>query len=475
MNSTKVVQIVQKVMQQIYDQFPVIEKIMNDITLFSSDARLVIVGGIVRDAFLNMPVKDLDIEVYGISLQDLETILRKYGVVRKMGKVFGVLRIDGLAVDFSLPRTDGPGRKPLTVLNQDLDYQQAFARRDLTVNAMGIDLISGQLIDPFGGLADLENKVLKVPNKDFFKEDPLRYFRVMQFMARFEFVPDAQLYEIGKTMDLSGLSHERITEEFYKLLVLGKKPSLGLQWLADTGRLKKILPELYALIGLEQDKEWHPEGDVFEHTKQAVDAAALQEYNNDQDRYVMTLAALCHDLGKSEATQHVDGRIRSLGHDVKGVGLAQKVLAVICKVQSLESHITKLVRWHMTPFSLVKNNAGSAAYKRLALRLAPEISCAELGLLVLCDKSGRNPSKTGPLFEFKEPLLEKFLAQAEKYGVLYQPEKPVLTGKDLCDLMAPGPEMGKFLKDAYAMQIEHGIVDKNELKKRVIQCKKSLL
>jgi tRNA nucleotidyltransferase (CCA-adding enzyme) len=469
MNSTKVEEIVQKVIQKIYSDLPIIKKIIADLHTFSSGVRIILVGGSVRDAFLDLPIKDLDIEVYGVALEDLEKLLRMYGVVRRAGKVFGVLRIDGLDIDWSLPRTDGPGRHPVTVHNPELSYQVAFARRDLTINAMGIDFVSGVLIDPFNGLDDLKNKILKVPNAQFFKEDPLRYFRVMQFMARFEFTPDAELYEIGTSMDFAGLSHERITQEFYKLLVFGKKPSLGLQWLADTKRLQEVIPELYALIGLEQDSTWHPEGDVFEHTKQAVDCAALQQYSSDQDRYGMTLAALCHDLGKATTTKVMDGRIRSLGHDVEGVGLAEKVLQRICKSQSLHSRITKLVRWHMTPFSLVKNNAGAAAYKRLAFRLAPETSCAELGKLVLCDKSGRNPDKNGPLPTFVEPLLDQFLAQAEQYGVLHEPEKPLLSGKDFLDIVPEGKEMGNLLRAAYEIQIERGILARDELKKMVLK------
>ena len=143
MNSTKVEQIVQKVIQQIFKDLSIVPEVIQDLQRFSLHTRLLIVGGTVRDALLDLPIKDLDIEIYGIALDELEKILKKYGIVRKVGKVFGVLRIDGFSIDWSIPRTDGPGRKPITVFYPELSYKEAFARRDLTINAMGIDCMSG--------------------------------------------------------------------------------------------------------------------------------------------------------------------------------------------------------------------------------------------------------------------------------------------------------------------------------------------
>ncbi len=472
MNSTKVVTIVQKVMKEIKEEFPLIEKIINDLHIQNNGVQCILVGGAVRDAFLDIPIKDFDIEVYGIELDDLEKFLRQYGFVRKIGKVFGVFKIDGLPVDWSLPRIDGVGRRPVIEINSKLPYQEAFSRRDVTINAMGINLANGEFVDPFNGIEDLKNKTLRVANSNFFKEDPLRYFRIMQFIGRFDFFPDKELYEIGTSMELSGLSVERIKEEFYKLFVLSKKPSLGLQWLVDTGRLKEILPEIYALIGVEQNAQWHPEGDVFEHTKQVVDRAALEHYDTQEDRYVMVLSALCHDLGKAITTKNSNGKISSIGHDIAGVQLAQKVLDIVSISKKINSRVTKLVRWHMVPFSFVYNKAGAAAYKRLALRLSPETSCKELGILMICDKTGRNPHKDKISLNNSDSIVEEFLAKAQSYGVLYKPEDPILKGIDLLDSIKPGKALGVALDAAYSLQIEKGIVDKHELKKRVLLCRK---
>lgn len=463
MKSTKVVEKVHKAVNHVFETFPLVHKIVE--RLDQSRGRALLVGGAVRDMLIDKNIKDVDIEVHGVSIDQLEEILKEFGQVRLVGKAFGVLRIDGLDVDWSIPRTDSSGRKPKVLFDPHMPLEQALLRRDLTMNAMAIDLITRKLEDPFNGLKDLENGVLRVPDETLFVEDPLRYFRVMQFIGRFEMTPDQELYELGKTMDLKDISHERIVEEFTKLCVKGTKPSLGIQWLHDTGRLKDILPEIYDTIGIEQDPKWHPEGDVYEHSKQAMDVAALQNYKNNEKKLTMVLAAFCHDVGKVVATQKIDGRIRSLGHDVKGVPIAATFLDRVCYTHAIKDTILKLVRYHMMPVAFIKNNAGPSAYKRLAKKLAPQTSMQELSVLAYCDKSGRNPNRQAPFEECPEELIAVFLDRAKKYEVDLAPEPPVLMGKDLLEEVSPGPELGKLLEKAYSLQIEKGIKDKEELKR----------
>lgn len=465
MKSTKVVENVQKAISYIFTTFPLIKAIVE--RLDQSKGRALLVGGAVRDLLLENPAKDIDIEVHGISINQLEQILKEFGHVRLVGKAFGVLRIDGLDVDWSIPRTDSSGRKPKVEFDPHMPLEQALRRRDLTINAMAVDMVTKELQDPFNGLRDLEAGVLRVPDKQLFIEDPLRYFRVMQFIGRLQMKPDKELYELGKTMNLSGISQERIVDEFAKLCIKGTKPSLGIQWLHDTDRLKTILPEIYNTIGIEQDPEWHPEGDVYEHSKQAMDAAVNFEYESDEDKLTMVLASLCHDVGKVVATQAIDGRIRSLGHDVKGVPIAATFLDRVINTQKIKDTILKLVRHHMIPVAFVKNNAKAPAYKRLAKKLAPETNIQELTRLAYCDKSGRNPDRQAPFEVCPEELIEEFLEQAKKYGVDQTFEPPVLMGKDLLGQVKPGPELGKLLQKAYRIQIEEGMTDKDELKKRL--------
>jgi tRNA nucleotidyltransferase (CCA-adding enzyme) len=465
MKSTKVVENVHKAVSHVFEIFPLVKKIVE--RLDQSRGRALLVGGAVRDMLLGKKLKDVDIEVHGISIDQLEQILKEFGHVRLVGKAFGVLRIDGLDVDWSIPRTDSSGRKPKVTFDPHMPLDQALLRRDLTINAMAIDMVTQKLQDPFNGLRDLQQGVLRVPDKKLFVEDPLRYFRVMQFIGRLEMTPDEELYELGKTMDLKGISHERIVQEFAKLCIKGTKPSLGIEWLRATNRLKEILPEIYDTIGVEQDPKWHPEGDVYEHSKQAMDAAVKGEYPDDEKKLTMVLAALCHDVGKVVATQKIDGRIRSLGHDVKGVPIAATFLDRVINTQKIKDTILKLVRYHMMPVSFVKGNAGPAAYKRLANKLAPQTTIEELTQLSYYDKSGRNPNRQTPFEVCPEELIEVFLERGKKYGVAQAPEPPVLMGKDLLGVVNEGPELGKLLARAYTLQIEHGIIDKEELKKRL--------
>ncbi len=466
MKCTKVQDTIQRSLALIHIQFPLIRPIAT--ALQEIGGRVFLVGGAVRDIFVEKEIKDLDIEVHGVSLQQLEAVLKSFGNVRLVGKSFGVLRVDGLDVDWSIPRSDSAGRFPKVTLDQSMPIKEACRRRDLTMNAMMIDLETGQLEDPFNGLQAIRDNVLRTPDSQFFVQDPLRFYRVMQFIGRFEMMPDEQLTQVCSTMDISEISKERIFDEFEKLLIKGKKPSLAFEWLLHMGRLKELLPELYATKGCEQDLGFHPEGDVFEHSMQAVDGAAQQSYDTSEQRLIMVLAALCHDLGKSVASCIIDGRIRSHGHALAGVSLADALLDRMGIKQSLKKPITRLVRYHMDPVAFVKNDAKAAAYKRLARNLAPEVSLRMLTQLAIIDKSARNPQLGKPLTFCPEPLLETFAQNAQRYGVFDVAEKPLLSGKDFVGDIPEGPALGALLRRAYDLQIEEGISDKDELKNRVL-------
>jgi tRNA nucleotidyltransferase (CCA-adding enzyme) len=429
--------------------------------------RALLVGGAVRDLLLGLPLKDLDIEIYGLTVDELEAILRQFGHVRLVGKVYGVLCFDGLAVDWSLPRTDAAGRKPQVNVDPHMLLEQAFRRRDLTINAMGIDLVTFELIDPFNGQDDLAKKILRAPDATTFAEDPLRFFRVMQFVGRFSMMPDATLQEICKTISLEGVSRERIAGEFEKLLLLSHRPSLGIRWLRDVGRLEEILPELAATIGVQQNPAWHPEGDVFEHTMQTIDAAARFTYKDDNEKLLLLLTALCHDLGKPAVTKLVDGIWRSRGHEEEGIEPARSFLKRITLKKDLIDNVLVLVRHHRAPGVFVKEGAKPAAYKRLARALAP-LSIELLARLTLADKQGRNNLSHEPLTNTFEDL-DEFVRRAQAAGVNQQPEKPLLVGADLAPYVEPGPRMGELLKKAYQLQIEESIIDKTELLNKIVK------
>lgn len=467
MQSTKVAQLVQKTRESIFITHPVVKSIVE--ALGKQGARVLLVGGVVRDALLGKKIEDVDCEVQGISLEELEKILKKFGVVRLVGKAFGVLKIDGLPVDWAIPRTDSAGRKPTVTLDPHLSLIDAFKRRDLTINAMGIDLITGELIDPFGGLNDLEQRILRAPAADFFVQDPLRFYRVMQFIGRFQMQPDTHLNDVCARMDLSGVAQERIAKEFEKLFLKSTQPSLGIRWLATIGRLKEILPEVAALQQVEQWPDYHPEGDVFEHAMQALDAAASYTYPTQEKKLIMVMAALAHDVGKPATKTFQDGRIRFIGHDVAGVKPAAALIARINNNKEYREIITKLVRYHMMPLALVKNKSSAAAYKRLAAQLAPQATLYDLYTLAKADTSGRNPKEHKPFPVCPEPLVEQFFIYAQEAGVAYGPEQRILTGADLLDVCETGPTLGDLVDRAYEIQMNDGITDKKKLKEMVLK------
>lgn len=464
MNSKKIASSMVAALRAVLKKYPEVPRIVQSID--QHGGRTFLVGGAVRDLLLERKIKDLDIEVHGIALDDLEKLLKQFGPVSSIGKSFGVLKLHGLDVDWSLPRIDASGRKPEVAIDPNMEIEEAFRRRDLTVNAMGIDLVDQTLVDPFGGVQDLYSGVLRAPDVQFFAEDPLRLFRVMQFVGRFEMKPDDQLNEICKTMDISQVSIERIDTEFEKLLLKSKRPSRGLRWMKKIGRLQEVLPELADVIDIPQDPTWHPEGEVFEHTMQSIDAAAALEYESNDEKIIVMLAVLCHDLGKTTTTEKVGGVWKSIGHSQEGVALTNRMLKRITKKQDLIDAVCKLVRHHMSPVQLVNAKAGPSAYKRLAKKLAPHATMTMLSKVVLADRRGRNPIKGKPLKK-NVSVVDKFLKISQKANVQDRPEPPVLQGRDLFDVVEPGPRMGELLKIAYELQIQEGITDKPELKRLV--------
>jgi tRNA nucleotidyltransferase (CCA-adding enzyme) len=441
-------------------------------TLQQAGARIYLVGGVVRDMVLQCQTKDIDIEVHGISIDELENVLKSFGPVKLVGKQFGVLRLLSLDIDWSLPRKDSKGRKPKVIIDPEMTIEQACRRRDVTMNAMAIDLGAAlskkeiKLIDPFDGLNDISSKTLRAVDATLFVDDPLRFYRVMQFIGRFEMDPDKELNELCLKIDVSDVARERIFEELKKLLLQSKNPSRGIRWLNDIGRLKEVMPEVYELIGVVQPKKYHPEGDVFEHTMQSLDAAAILDmYENDREKLLIMFGALCHDFGKPAVTDK-EGHAR--GHEEKGVEPTKIFLKRFCDDTLLIKVVTKLVRHHLMPGALIEQKSSVKAYKRLALKLSPEVSMRQLGMVALCDHRGRNGKGHDPL-DIDQKLFDAFAEKLKEADVVDKPEAPVLQGRHIIDDIKSGPAMGRLLKRAYEIQIDEGIINVDELKRRVLK------
>lgn len=395
-------------------------------------AQIFLVGGAVRDLFFKGSITDMDIEVHNLSLRTLEDILRRYGIVRTRGKQFAVLSIDGIPIDWSLPRSDGIGRHPEVIIDPFMGINNACARRDLTMNAMAINLITYQLHDPFGGLKDMAQGILRAPVPEKFKEDPLRFYRVMQFIGRFEMVPDTFLNQLCAALDMSAVSQERIVTEFEKLFLKSKRPSLGILWLSDIKRLEDVMPELYASVALDHDN--------LKQMCSALDALACSE-KIEGERIVFMLAALLYPLKRLPIEQ-------------------QKVaLSRITNRCSLFHTIIQLSLHADDPLVYAENNFDMAVYKKLAYKLSLwNGTCRDLVFL---------SQRLYDLNDKKQQTISLFQNQAIEYGVFDGPIKPLLTGKDFILSVTDGRSIGTLLKRAYDLQITQNITDKEELFQKI--------
>ena len=219
--------------------------------LLKFDIKPIIIGGFVRDFFLNIDSKDIDVELYGLdSFEKLEEILEEFGSVNSVGKSFGVCKLSayGLDIDFSFPRLDSKissGHKGFKVTTDSkLDFKTATSRRDFTINAIGYDVQQKTILDPYNGLKDLKLGILRAVDLDKFAEDPLRVMRAAQFSARFDFRLDSSLFNLSQKMIqkklLQELPQERIFEELKKALFKARKPSLALVVLQQLGAIQKF-------------------------------------------------------------------------------------------------------------------------------------------------------------------------------------------------------------------------------------------
>jgi tRNA nucleotidyltransferase (CCA-adding enzyme) len=431
---------------------------------------LYIVGGWVRDALLGTLSKDLDFEVYGVPQTKLISILSQYGKPNQVGKAFGVtiLPIENIQCDFALPRKEiktGVGHKGFEVVpDPSLSFPEAASRRDFTINAMGWDILSSQLEDPYNGLQDLSKKTLRHVSSAF-SEDPLRALRAVQFAARFEFDIHTDTQKLCAIQPLEELPRERLYEEFKKLLLKAKKPSIGLEWMRKMDLLR-FFPELGNLIGVEQDPEWHPEGDVWIHNNMVVDEAAkirdheLEVTDEEADfrKTTLMLGALCHDFGKPKTTVLKDGRWRSPAHDVLGERPTRKFLNRLTNDHKVIETVVTFVREHLRPamFYNARHEIKPSAIRRLSLK----VHIPHLVEVAKADHFGRTtPDALAKEFPAGDWLLE----QSAQLQVLNEKPKPFLTGKMLLSLgMKPGPHMGSLIRQSFELQLEGQIRDEEE-------------
>jgi tRNA nucleotidyltransferase (CCA-adding enzyme) len=401
-----------------------------------------VVGGAVRDSLMGKDPKDIDIEVYGISFDELNKILSKYGKTKLAGKEFGVIKFtdkDGIEYDFSVPRTEnriGVGHKDFKVtVDPNMTPEKAALRRDFTWNALAYDPITQTIHDYFSGIRDLKKGIIRHTSEQF-SEDPLRILRAMQFQSRLglKFHPSTikLMREMVKEGQLSSLSKERVTEEWMKWATKGSKPALIFNFLRDTG-LMSDFGDLKKLSVTEQDIEWHPEGNVETHTGHVMDAAievAERENITGDDRAVLMFASLFHDIAKpattvKETEGKKKGRITSRGHEEMGEPMATKILETLGVKKNIIDRVGVLIANHLAHVSIANEKINpEKATRTLAKKLAKKGSnIQELLWLLEADASGRPPLPKGLPASGK--LLKKL---AKDVGVVKKPQEDISKG-----------------------------------------------
>jgi tRNA nucleotidyltransferase (CCA-adding enzyme) len=433
-----------------------------------SGGRAMLVGGCVRDELMGVEPKDWDLEVYGIQPAKLRAVLDTFGEVNVVGEAFTVYKI-GTDLDVSLPRRErkvGKGHRGFVVEGDpDMSFEEASRRRDFTINAVLKDPLTGEIVDCFDGRDDIDKKIIRHVSSETFAEDSLRVLRAAQFAARFEFDIAPETVAICKTIDVTDLPRERIWGEFEKLLLRSKRPSIGLRLLFEFGVVDQLFPELKSLIGVPQEPEWHPEGDVDVHTLMVADEARKLIGDLPYEKQVaVMLGAVAHDFGKPPTTQFFDGRWRSHSHDEAGI---EPTISFLDKLGihtlngfDVRNQVVQLVRYHLKPGEFYKaeskNPVGDGAFRRLARKVEPDL----LYRVAKADSLGRNPDWLPPEKRFGSEAQDWFIKKVRELDIEKKAPEPILMGRHLIEMgLRPSPQFKKILDAVYEMQLDGKVTD----------------
>jgi tRNA nucleotidyltransferase (CCA-adding enzyme) len=410
-----------------------------------------VVGGAVRDlmmARMGIPSRradpianrptwsapiDLDVEVHRLAPAVLEKILRRFGSVNLVGQAFAVYKLGsgGSTVDVSLPRRDnrsGRGHRGFVVeCDPYMGVEEAARRRDLTLNALALDVLERVVLDPFHGERDIRDRTLRVVDRTTFVEDPLRALRVLRFAARLDFDVDGELWDLCRTMPLDDLPPERVRDEVRKTLVHAIRPSRGIVLGLKTGAWIRVMP---SMEGVDASRTGRAVDAVMDLADRYLRAGSAAEPELDVPRATaLAFACLLHELDPSKRTEVLD---RLDLHTLGGFPLRRTILFVAAHAGGVLP-------------------AASDGSLRLLARDAEPFGGLILLLLAASALWG-------------DPAFEELIRRAEALGVLQGPPPRLLHGRDLeAAGLPPGPEMGALLEGLYVLQLERGITRTEEL------------
>jgi len=422
------------------------------------------VGGCVRDKILGIENKDIDIEVHAVDAKTLEAILDSIGERIQFGKSFGVYNIKGYPIDIAMPRKEECTGRKHTDFKIDVDpflgTEKAANRRDFTINALMEDILTGEIVDHFGGVGDIKNKIIRHVNDASFAEDPLRVLRGAQFASRFEFEISEDTILLCSKMDLTTVSSERVFDELKKALLKSEKPSLFFDDLLKMNQLSSWFPEVEALIGVEQSERHHKEGDVYNHTMMVLDSAAGFRDKVKNPLWFM-LAALVHDFGKAVTTEKINGVIHAYRHEEAGVELAEAFLRRLTKEKQLIKYVLNMLKYHMKPNVLAKDNSSVKSTNRMF-----DESAEPVALIYLAVADG-----LGKISEEKYISADGFLLDRLQIYNEYM-SRPFVGGSDL---ISEGIRPGEYFSElvSYAHKLRLAGVPKDSALKQTVSYYKS--
>lgn len=452
--------------------------------------KVYVVGGAVRDFLLYGKIadrQDIDLVVEDCTYDQIEARLRRFGKTDNVGKSFAVIKFtrQQKTFDISIPRRDKKKRedssshKNFTVdAGPQVKLREDLERRDFTCNSIAVRLIDGLVYDPFNGIKAIRDRRIAMTGPESFFDDPLRILRAARFASVHRFAIDPEIYLKSKEVSLAELSVERVVDELFRLLLESERPSRGLDEYVKLSILEKLYPELYPLTLTIQDSRFHPETDdqdhhtVWAHTLIAVDIARKLSriYQLDERRTLaLLLATLIHDAGKISTTRWEFKRermtITSPFHDSVGRAVGRELLGRLrietYKNYPLQKVILNLIQYHHRLYELYRNR-GEIGFKAIA-RAVKDME-GEDELLVLLDFADRRSRLVRPLrFHSLDRMTKWFLAKKEEYRINRETIKPLLQGRDLIPLgVPPGPDMGRYLKRLYELQLDGGFQSKRK-------------
>jgi tRNA nucleotidyltransferase (CCA-adding enzyme) len=404
------------------------------------------VGGYVRDKIRRMENKDIDIEVHGIYPRQLESILNSLGERISIGESFGIYNLKGYSIDIAMPRKEdnrGDGHKDFDIcVDPFIGTYKAALRRDFTFNALLKNILTGEIIDHFGGVEDLQNGIIRHINDSTFAEDPLRVLRAAQFAARFNYTIADETVELCRQMDLSSLSKERVIGELEKALLKSDKPSVFFKALRQMNQLSVWFPELEQTIGIKQNPKHHAEGDVWTHTMMVCDAA-VRYRDKVKNPLGFMISTITHDFGKALCTEIINGELHAYNHETIGLPLVKSFMTRLTAEKALIEYVMNLSEYHMKPNILAANNSSIKATNKL---FDQSVDPEALVYLAVFDGLGSIKSHE---YISHDDFLMKRLAIFKEYM-----SRPYVMGRDLIAAgVSPSERFSEYLEYAHKLRL----------------------